>query len=89
MKTKLKKLYEGKAKIIYQKNEFGRLRCRFCMDFGTQLGSGGGVREGRFGNFLRSWGSLGGRWPQDAPRTLPRPILNRFGTIFQRFSMDV
>ena len=38
----------------------------------------GGVRERRFGHFWRSWALLGGRWPQDAPRALPRPILDRF-----------
>ena len=37
---------------------------------------------------IRFWESLGavlgGRWPQDAPRALSRPILDRFGAIFQR-----
>ena len=72
-------------KKIQKKIAFGRLRGRFCMDFGTQLGSGGGVRERRFGHFWRSWALLGGRWPQDAPRALPRPILDRFWWIFGRF----
>ena len=72
-----------------QKNvAFGRLRGRFCMDFGTQLGSwGGGSAKAVLNVFCALGAVLGGRWPQDAPRALPRPILDRFGLIFCGFSM--
>ena len=75
-------------KKIQKSIAFGRLRGRFCIDFGTQLGSWGGSAKAVLDVFCALGAVLGGRWPQDAPRALPRPILDRFGTIFQRFSMD-
>ena len=75
-----------------QKNvAFGRLRGRFCMDFGTQLGSWGGVREGRFERFLRSWSCLGGKMapgcPKSASKTDFGPIWVDFWSIFNVFLM--
>ena len=68
-----------------------KLRDRFCIDFGTQLGSWGGVREGRFGHFFRSWSCLGGKMapgcPKSASKTDFGPILVDLGTIFNEFLM--
>ena len=78
-------------KKIQKSIAFGRLRGRFCIDFGTQLGSGGGVRERRFGRFLRSWGGLGGKMaagcPKSASKTDFGPILVDFWPIFDEFLM--
>ena len=74
-------------KKIQKSIAFGRLRGRFCIDFGTQLGSWGESANAVVDVFLRFWSCLGGRWPQDAPRALPRPIFDRFGTIFNGFLM--
>jgi len=48
------------------------------------------IREGGSANavldvFCGLGAVLGGRWPQDAPRALPRPILDRFWTDFGQF----
>ena len=74
-------------KKIQKSIAFGRLRGRFCIDFGTQLGSGGGSANAVLDVFCGLGAVLGGRWPQDAPRALPRPILDRFWSIFVEFLM--
>ena len=48
----------------------------------------GGSPKAVLGVFCPLGTVLGGRWPQDAPRALPRPIWNRFWSIFRRFSMN-
>ena len=62
-------------KKIQKSIAFGRLRGRFCIDFGTQLGSWGGSAKAVLDVSCVLVTVLGGRWPQDAPRALPGPIL--------------
>ena len=63
----------------------------FASILGPNLDPGGGVRERRFGRFLRSWGGLGGKMaagcPKSASKTDFGPILVDFWSIFDEFLM--
>lgn len=50
----------------------------FAWILGPNLDPGGGSAKAVLGIFCALGALLGGRWPQDAPRALPRPILDRF-----------
>ena len=73
-------------KKIQKKIAFGRLQGRFCMDFGTQLGSEGGGPRTQFWAFF---GALGLSWGEDGPRMRQERFQDRFWTDFGRFLVDV
>ena len=63
---------------------FGRLRGRFCIDFGTQLGSWGGPRR----PFWTFFALLELSWGEDGPRMPQERFQDRFWTDFGRFLVD-
>ena len=63
---------------------FGRLKGRFCMDLGIQLGSWGGPRRPFLTFFALLELSLG----EDGPRMPQEPFQDRIGTDFCQFLVD-
>ena len=72
-------------KKIQKDIAFGSFGIDFASILGPNLDPGGGSAKAVLGIFSALGAVLGGRWPQDAPRALPRPILDRFWLIFNLF----